>query len=224
MDLLDLLKRPEGKTLEFKRDLSSPDGALKTIVAFANTAGGTLLIGVEDRSRNVRGVSDPLDEEARLANLISDRISPRLVPEIEILPWRQTQVLALQVQQRRFDRSDRMDGGAQVKGLQAAPPGIAVGEAGTNVLQDGLQIAHSAPFDQRARVLQGLADLLAAGHLTQAGVAGGIRSDHQVAGEERRVRTRQIEQHAVAAGDGNDLQLGDTRGGRQGHGGFLSRQ
>jgi hypothetical protein len=56
MDLLDLLKRPEGKTLEFKPDLSSPDGALKTIVAFANTAGGILLIGVEDRGRNVRGV------------------------------------------------------------------------------------------------------------------------------------------------------------------------
>jgi ATP-dependent DNA helicase RecG len=97
MDLLDLLKRPEGKTLEFKRDLSSPDGALKTIVAFANTAGGTLLIGVEDRGRNVRGVADPLDEEERIANLISDRISPRFVPEIEILPWRQTHVLALQV-------------------------------------------------------------------------------------------------------------------------------
>ena len=52
MDLVEILKRPEGKTLEFKRDLSSPDGALKTIVAFANTAGGTLLVGVEDRSPN----------------------------------------------------------------------------------------------------------------------------------------------------------------------------
>jgi predicted HTH transcriptional regulator len=51
MDLVELLKRPEGKTLEFKRDLSSPEGALKTIVAFANTAGGTLLLGVEDRTR-----------------------------------------------------------------------------------------------------------------------------------------------------------------------------
>jgi len=95
MDLLDLLKRPEGNTLEFKRNLSSPDGALKTIVDFANTAGGTLLLGVEDRSRNVRGVADPLDEEERLANLISDGISPRLVPELEVLSWRQTQVLAL---------------------------------------------------------------------------------------------------------------------------------
>jgi predicted HTH transcriptional regulator len=97
MDLLEILKRPEGKTLEFKRDLSSPDGALKTIVAFANTAGGTLLVGVEDRSRHVRGVTEALDLEERLANLVSDRISPRIVPEIEILPWRRTQVLALQV-------------------------------------------------------------------------------------------------------------------------------
>jgi ATP-dependent DNA helicase RecG len=97
MDLLEILKRSEGKTLEFKRDLSSPGGALKTIVAFANTAGGTLLVGVEDRSRHVRGVTDALNLEERLANLVSDRISPRIVPEIEILPWRRTQVLALQI-------------------------------------------------------------------------------------------------------------------------------
>lgn len=97
MDLIELLKRPEGKTLEFKRDLSSPDAALRTVVAFANTAGGTLLIGVEDATRRVRGVSEPLELEERIANLISDRIAPRIVPEIEILPWRRTQVLALQV-------------------------------------------------------------------------------------------------------------------------------
>ena len=97
MDLVGLLKRPEGKTLEFKRDISSPDGALKTVVAFANTAGGTLLVGVEDKSGHVRGVVQALDLEERLANLISDHVAPRLVPEIEILPWRRTQVLTVQV-------------------------------------------------------------------------------------------------------------------------------
>ena len=35
MHLVALLKGPEGKTLEFKRDLSAPTGSLKTIVAFA---------------------------------------------------------------------------------------------------------------------------------------------------------------------------------------------
>ena len=97
MDLVEILRRPEGKTLEFKRDLSGPLGVVKTIVAFANTAGGTLLLGVEDGSRHVRGVRDVLRLEERLANLISDRITPRLVPEIEILRWRRTQVLAVQV-------------------------------------------------------------------------------------------------------------------------------
>jgi predicted HTH transcriptional regulator len=48
--LIDLLKRNEGKALEYKRDLSSPDGILRTLVAFANTAGGTVVIGVDDGS------------------------------------------------------------------------------------------------------------------------------------------------------------------------------
>jgi ATP-dependent DNA helicase RecG len=97
MDLVEILKKPEGKTLEFKRDLSSPDGVLKSIVAFANTAGGTLLIGVEDKSRHVRGIVEPLDLEESLVNLVNDCISPRLMPEIEILPWRHMHVLVLQV-------------------------------------------------------------------------------------------------------------------------------
>ena len=97
MDLLDALRRPEGKTLEFKRDLSSPDGLLRTVVAFANTAGGTVLIGVEDGTRHVRGSPDPLALEEQLANLISDSISPRLLPDLEILTYRKTHVVAVQV-------------------------------------------------------------------------------------------------------------------------------
>ena len=97
MDLIELLKRSESKTLEFKRDLSSPDSVLRTIVAFANTAGGVLLLGVEDATRNVRGIAEPLTMEERLANLISDSILPRLIPDIEILPWRRNHVLAVQV-------------------------------------------------------------------------------------------------------------------------------
>ena len=50
-----LLLQPEGKTLEFKRDLSSPQNLLKTLVAFANSAGGRLVIGVDD-ARRVVGV------------------------------------------------------------------------------------------------------------------------------------------------------------------------
>jgi hypothetical protein len=39
MEMAEILQRHEGKTLEFKRDLSSPDKVLHTLIAFANTAG-----------------------------------------------------------------------------------------------------------------------------------------------------------------------------------------
>jgi predicted HTH transcriptional regulator len=97
MVLAELLTQHEGKSLEFKRDDSSPEGIVRTVVAFANGAGGTLVVGVEDRTRRVRGVSEPTRVEERLANLVSDRVEPRLVPDLQILPWRNTQVVAVRV-------------------------------------------------------------------------------------------------------------------------------
>ncbi|RPI19541.1 MAG: ATP-binding protein [Acidobacteriales bacterium] len=90
MDLIALLQRPEGKTLEYKRDLSTPDGLLKTLVAFANTAGGV-------RTRSVIGIPEVSAAEERLSNMVVDSILPRLVPNIEIVPWRKTHVLVVQV-------------------------------------------------------------------------------------------------------------------------------
>ena len=46
MDWLALISAGESKTLEFKRELPKYDQIAKTIVAFANTSGGCLLIGV----------------------------------------------------------------------------------------------------------------------------------------------------------------------------------
>jgi ATP-dependent DNA helicase RecG len=74
----------ESKTLEYKRDLSSPERVLRALVAFANSAGGSVVIGVDD-DHSVIGVSDPLVEENRLTNLVMNAIAPTLVPEIEIV-------------------------------------------------------------------------------------------------------------------------------------------
>jgi ATP-dependent DNA helicase RecG len=95
--LEQLLRQPEGKTLEFKRDLSSPRPALCTLVAFANSAGGRLVLGVEDDDKRVVGIEHPLDLERHIANLIADSIQPTLLPEIEVVPWRRKHVLVVQV-------------------------------------------------------------------------------------------------------------------------------
>lgn len=92
-----LLAQHEGKTLEFKACLSEPLPFLKTLVAFANSAGGTIIFGVEDKTRRVLGVEDPLELEARIANVVSDAVRPRLAPEIEIHPWWRTHLLVVRV-------------------------------------------------------------------------------------------------------------------------------
>jgi predicted HTH transcriptional regulator len=150
MDLVEILTRPEGKTLEFKRDLSSPDGVLKTLVAFANTAGGTLLVGVEDRTRNVRGVPDALDLEERIANIVSDSIAPRLLPEIGILAWRRTQVVAIQVHpsaaRPHYLRRDGAESGTYVR------VGSTNRRADAEMLQELRRAARGETYDEQPMV------------------------------------------------------------------------
>ena len=43
---------------------------------------------------------------------------------------RHAEMLALQIEQRRFDRRHGVDGGAQIEGLQTATAGVAVCETG----------------------------------------------------------------------------------------------
>jgi ATP-dependent DNA helicase RecG len=97
MDLIQLLTSPEGKSLEFKRGLESKIGILRTIVAFANTAGGTLLIGVKDGSRDLTGLENPLEDEERIASMIDDSIYPKLLPDLELCRIRERHILAITV-------------------------------------------------------------------------------------------------------------------------------
>lgn len=93
----DLLARNEGKTFEFKENFRPVQNILRTVVAFANTAGGTLVIGVRDRTKEVVGVKNALDEEERIASIFSDNIRPTLVPEIQIVSWRDRELIVIKV-------------------------------------------------------------------------------------------------------------------------------
>lgn len=91
-----LLERHEDKTLEFKRDLSSPKSILKTLAAFANTAGGMLVIGIID-DKKVVGVEDPLGIEEKLTSLIADHITPFLLPTIKIVNQKKKSLVVVEV-------------------------------------------------------------------------------------------------------------------------------
>lgn len=92
-----LLQQEEGKTLEFKENATSLTRILQTIIAFANTAGGTLVIGVRDNSKKVVGVDDVLKQEERIASAVADSITPLMIPNFQFHTWRGRDVLLIEV-------------------------------------------------------------------------------------------------------------------------------
>jgi len=52
-ELVDVVKTGEGYTIELKESLSSTIG--KDICAFANSSGGRIIIGVDDRTGDIKG-------------------------------------------------------------------------------------------------------------------------------------------------------------------------
>lgn len=82
-DFPRLLAKPESRTLEFERDAGSLRPILRSLVAFANTAGGTVVLGRDDDG-TVVGLDDAAGAEARLASAINDGIRPGLLPDLHV--------------------------------------------------------------------------------------------------------------------------------------------
>lgn len=78
-----LLKQGEGLRLEFKETFpKNAQDIAKEIVAFANTQGGTLLVGVKDNGEIVGISEEPDVVMRRLVGIVRDVCEPPLNPEI----------------------------------------------------------------------------------------------------------------------------------------------
>ncbi|HOD41777.1 MAG TPA: putative DNA binding domain-containing protein [Candidatus Wallbacteria bacterium] len=83
MDIIEQIKKGEGKTLEFKEKMPSGDQIAKTLTAFSNTAGGKIVIGVNSAGK-IEGIdcADKTEYQDRISNIIHDTIHPAVMPEI----------------------------------------------------------------------------------------------------------------------------------------------
>ena len=82
MNLVTIIEQPENRRLEFKQQLPSSQDLAKTIIAFANDAGGDLVIGVQDSPRKLVGLPEEelLGIEEQISNVIYEYCYPIIVP------------------------------------------------------------------------------------------------------------------------------------------------
>ncbi len=94
MNLVQLIAQGENGKLEFKSTLESAAKIAKTLVAFANTGGGTLLVGVTD-DKKICGIDSEEDQLSILEEASDRYCQPAILVRYEIVSVENKKVLVV---------------------------------------------------------------------------------------------------------------------------------
>lgn len=97
-DLKNLIRMGEGPFLEFKQYVPSPEKIAREICAFANTSGGTILVGVDDKGQ-ILGVENYMEEQFYLEQAASDLCKPEVPLQFQVFPVKQRDVLIVRIEE-----------------------------------------------------------------------------------------------------------------------------
>ncbi len=84
-ELEDLVRQGEGQELEFKLKASFPEKIVKEMVAFANSNGGQLLVGVDDDQR-IAGLKFAEEERFVVEKAIKTHVKPNIKYQSHFIP------------------------------------------------------------------------------------------------------------------------------------------
>ncbi len=118
-DVQVMIEEGEGFELEFKRKVSSAEKIARTLIAFANTRGGTMLFGVDD-DHSVVGVGSEKEEIELIRMAGLNWCDPPIDPEIEVVSYKGKDVIVVSVNESRekphvlMTDADEEDGGTHV--------------------------------------------------------------------------------------------------------------
>jgi len=129
----DLIRQGESQTVEFKG--SFQEESIQTIGAFANSEGGTLLIGVND-SGVITGTTIGTNTLREIADQIASCTDPRVIPDVQGINIEKKQIIVIQVSEypvkpvsvrgrcyRRFGDANRLLSPAAIAEMHMATTG-----------------------------------------------------------------------------------------------------
>ena len=134
MNLLDHIITGESEIIEFKEKFD--ERTVESTVAFANTKGGIIFIGISD-TNEIKGIELGKETINQWINRISQSTEPRIVPEIEKIQINEKTVVAVQITEypikpvstkgrcfKRVDRSNRVMNAQEIAQIHLHSTGL----------------------------------------------------------------------------------------------------
>lgn len=100
-DLKNLVKTGEGFYLEFKRTIPSPEKIAREMCAFANSKGGTVLIGVDDDG-SIIGIESFFEEQFLVSEAAFYLCKPELELQVEIIQIQDKEIAIVKVKEAKL--------------------------------------------------------------------------------------------------------------------------
>lgn len=87
IELKDLIRKGETSTVQFKRTFRAAEDIANELVAFANSKGGKLIIGIDDATGKIVGLdySELQKIGSLIGNAANDKVKPPIYPEVETI-------------------------------------------------------------------------------------------------------------------------------------------
>lgn len=101
LELLELVQKGESSAIQFKERLPHPDSLAQEMVAFSNTVGGIIIIGVNDKTGAINGLSfqEIQATNSQLVNVASQSIFPSIVIKTETVNANGQNVIIVQIKE-----------------------------------------------------------------------------------------------------------------------------
>jgi predicted HTH transcriptional regulator len=131
-----LITAGEGPTIEFKSTVDSAFKIAKTLSAFANTKGGTLLVGVSD-SGKITGIQSELQEMQKIEQAASLYCEPVVELSYQVFETAGRQVLAIYIGESEQKPHAVRDGSQHTVYVRAKDKSVPTGQGMIKVLQNG---------------------------------------------------------------------------------------
>ena len=96
-EIITLLEQGEGQSVEFEKQVPSSEDLARDMVAFANSDGGKIVLGLDDKNKHLIGVEVDEGFKNWIREIGEQHCSPKIVPQVEIMEHSGKKIVVISV-------------------------------------------------------------------------------------------------------------------------------